>query len=358
MRDRRTRKHPVYIGVQILFSLLLFYLTFRLVGGIPAAGLALLFAVHLSGEFLAFVKVYSGFLLYRKGWVSVKIPYKEITRITYIHQVGGREFYRIYYHSRGKKRVLKLHSYMFTRLHELIRGLEEKGIPVSRKEKKKDYVAWSLFGVISLFALVIFRQVLVRGYLFLTSAFSGEWHLYNHILLWVLFFFFTLFILSRLFLFLRQGEVRLFFSRVFLHLVIVGLLYLFLQDYSSQKHAAEMFRVLVDVKYQCETARYENKPSPYGSQEGEGCELKEKTRLMKGWHRVPVRVYRMTSDNPDLSLFGEPGRIIVFQSGEGTYYYATAWEKGRVRIIAPKYGKETPAALESVVNRRLLIHIR
>jgi uncharacterized membrane protein len=358
MRDRRTRKHPVYIGVQILFSLLLFYLAFRLGGVVPAAGLALLFAIHLMGEFLSFVKIYSGFLLYRKGWGSVKISYKEIAGINYIHQVGGREFYRIYYQSGGKKRVLKLHSYMFTRLHDLIRGLEEKGIPVSKKEKKKDYVAWSLFGIITLFSLVILRQVLVRGYTFLQSAFSGGWHLYNHILLWVLFFLFTLFILSRLFLFLRQGEHRLFFSRVFLHLVIVGLLYLFLQDYSAQKHGAEMFRILVDVKYQCETARYEKKPSPYEVEEGRGCELTEKTRLMKGWHRVPVRVYRMTSEDPDTGLFGEPGRIIVFQTDDGAYYYATAWEKGHVRIIAPKYGRETPAALESVVNHRLLIHIR
>jgi len=358
MRDRRTRKHPAYIGVQILFFIILLYLSFRLGGPWPAFGLALLFSIHLLGEFFSFVKVYSGFLLYKKGWSAVRIPYGAISLISYVHQVGGREFYRIYYQSGKKKKVLKLHSYMFTHLHELIRHLEEKGIPVLEKEKKKDYVAWSLFGITSLVGLALFKQVLFRGYAFLQAAFSGRYHLYNHILLWFLFFLFSLFILSRLFLFLKQGEYRLFFSRIFVHLVIVGLLYLFLQDYSSEKHEAEMFRLLVDVKYRCETARYEKKVFPFEAENENGYELKEKTRLMKGWRRVPVRVYRMASEDPDMALFEQPGRIIIFQSEEGAAYYATAWDNGRVRLIAPKYGKEIPAALESIINRRLRIYIR
>lgn len=352
MRERTTRKHPAYISVQILIFIILLYLTFRLGGGLPAAGLALLFSVHLTSEFLSFVKVYSGFLLVRKGWASVRIPYKEIFRVTYIHQVGGREFYRIFYQSGGKKRVLKLHSYMFTHLPELMERLEEKGVSLSRKEKKKDYVAWVLFGIVSFFGLDLLREVLSRGYTFLQAALSGGWHIYNHLFLWLIFLLFTLFILSRLFLFLRQSEYRLFFSRVFLHLVILGLLYLFLQDYSSQKHEAEMFRILVDVKYQCETARFEKIKPPYTAEGGTGCELTEKTRLMRGWHRAPVQVFRMSPKEPDLDLFSQPGRIIIFQTEEGASYYATAWEEGGVRVISPNYEKEVPPALESIVKAR------
>lgn len=333
MGERLTRKHPLYIGIQVLFFLILLYLVYRLGGPWPAVGLGLFFLSHFIGEIRSFVKVYTGFLLYKTGWRSLKIPYTDLTEVLYVHRVGGREFYKITYRAGKRKKVLKLHSYMFTRLKELFAVLEGKGIPLTKPKKKNDYVALGLFALFAAGGIILLNEVLLRFFSFLRSGIAGRYHLYPDPFLWMVLFVFYALLFYRLFRLIKQKNYPLFFSRIFLHIGLIALLFLFLRDFTAVAHRTEMARVLIDVRYQCEAARFEGRAFPF---EKSGC-TEYKTKLMKGWKRLPVQIYFVIVPGEEDALLKEPGRIII--SGESDYrYLATFWEEGEVKVYKTPEG--------------------